>query len=430
MQTIELISSAWYGDTRLALDFPDGWQVQVVGDQPLPKLPIEAIRQRIHSPVSGQPLYQIAAGHTRAAILIDDLTRPTPVRDILPPLLAELEHGGIRASQVTLVVAGGTHPPADEDALLKKLGGAQYPWQAVVFHDSRSPMTYLGKTPRGTPLYLNPQVLQCDLRIGVGCIYPHPAAGFSGGAKALVPGVAGAETIRYMHDHLQGARGRGTDLGNEFRLEAEQIATQIGLHFIVNATLNQQRHINAVFAGDFIHAFRAGVDYARQVYTVEGRLDVDITMADMYPFDADLQFAYDRGMWPLYDAPQGSRRVLLAACPAGLGSHTLFPVHRSLQARLSRRLKYFRLRDLKTLTYRIGAAYRLLAHQKLPVMLVSPGLSEEAARSVFPSGRLYPDWGGALSDLKKSFELSGGAAPSVAIYRCAPLMIPKGESQP
>src|SRR3990172_6302039 len=302
MQTFDLLSSAWYGDTPLVLDFPDGWRVQGVGDQSLPALPAEGIRQRIQSPVSGLPLYQIAAGHRRAAILIDDLTRPTPVRDILPPLLAELARGGIGLSQVTLVVASGTHPPADEDALLKKLGGEQYPWQAVVYHDSRSPMSYLGKTGRGTPLYLNPRVLECDLRIGVGCIYPHPAAGFSGGAKALVPGVAGAETIRSMPDHLQGARGRGTDLDNEFRQEAEQIATQIGLHFIVNATLNQQRQINAVFAGDFIQAFRAGVDYARQFYTVEGRLEVDITIADMYPFDADLQFAYDRGMWPLHAA--------------------------------------------------------------------------------------------------------------------------------
>ena len=428
MQTIELLTSAWHGDHPLSLDFPDNWRLQVLGDQSLPAMPAEELRQRVCTPVSGQPLRQIAVGHQRAAILIDDLSRPTPVGDILPAVMAELELAGIPPGQVVLVVAGGTHTPLDDDAVQKKLGGGQYPVQAVVSHDSRGQMSYLGKTARGTPLYLNPQVLQCDLRIAVGCIYPHPAAGFSGWAKALAPGVAGAETIRAMHDHLQGAKERVAGVENEFRQEAERIASQVGLHFIVNAALNQQRQVHALFAGDFLHAFRAGVDYVRKAYAVPSRLAVDITVADMYPFDADLQFAFDRGMWPLYAAPPFSRRVLLAACPRGLGTHVLYPLQRSLQARLSRRLKHFRLRDLTSLAYRLRAAYRLVAHQKVEVMLVSTGLDEAGVKSVFPSGRLFPDWDSASAELERSFPQSAQSGLSVAIYRCAPLMVPGKET--
>jgi nickel-dependent lactate racemase len=422
MQSINLLSSAWYRDQTVSLDFPDHWEVDVVGDQVLPALPPEAIQNRLLSPIASQPLFELATNHRHVAILIDDLTRPTPTAEILPSLLDELFKGGMQPGQMTIVIAAGTHAPASNEAIQKKVGTRLPAGIQVIPHDGYGTMAYLGKTKSGTPLYLNPVVMGCDLRIGLGCIYPHPSAGFSGGAKALVPGVAGVETIRYLHDNFQGPRQRGGNLDNEFRVEIEQIAAQIGLNFVVNATLNQQRQISGIFAGDMIQAFRQGVDYARQVYAVDVRSSTDIIIADMYPFDADLQFAADRGMWPLEFASKDSSRVILASCPAGLGSHLLFPLQNSVWVRLKRRLRYFGWRDIKSLSYRLAAAYRLISRRSLPLIMVSPGLNAEQLKSAFPSGVLYPDWSNARASLERKYS---GRRVKVAVYRCAPLMLPR-----
>ena len=111
----------------------------------------------------------------------------------------------------------------------------------------------------------------------------------------MVPGAVGFQTIRYLHDHFQDAGQRGENVDNEFRVETERIASQIGLDFIVNVAINQKRQISGVFAGDKIHAFRRGVEYVRQAYLVSFQEQADIIIADMYPFDSDLQFAFDRG---------------------------------------------------------------------------------------------------------------------------------------
>jgi nickel-dependent lactate racemase len=425
MRAIHLLSSAWYGDQLISLDFPDRWEIQVIGDQPLPVMVREEMQHRLLSPIASRPLSELSAGRKRAAILIDDLTRPTPTAEILPSILDELLKGGMKPSQITIMIATGTHPPAPPDAIQKKVGTGLPAGIQVVSHDVHNPTTYLGKSTRGTPLYLNPTVMACDLRIGLGCIYPHPSAGFSGGAKALVPGVAGVETIRYLHDNFRGPSRRGGSLENEFRAEVERIASQIGLDFVVNLALNQQRQVAGVFAGDFMQAFRQGVDFARAHYVVDTPTTCDIIIADMYPFDADLQFAADRGMWPFEFASKDTSRVVLASCPAGLGSHILFPLQNSLRVRIARRLRHFSWRDIKSLSYRLEAAVRLVSRTTLPIMMVSAGLNAEQLKSAFPSGVLYPDWASARMSLSEKY---AAGQVKVSIFRCAPLMIPRVNS--
>jgi nickel-dependent lactate racemase len=421
MKSVELSTSAWYGDKPINLEFPDHWEIRVVGDQELPALSLEEIHRHILSPIASQPLSDLASRHSRATILIDDLSRPTPTAELLRIILSELSKGGVPPDQITIVVAGGTHSPVTAEVIEKKVGKHLPPGIQLIAHDSHGNSTYLGKTKLGTPIYINPIMLSSDLKIGIGCIYPHPAAGFSGGSKILIPGVAGFQTIRYMHDHLVGAGERGGQLENEFRSEIEQIADRIGLDFIVNVTLNQQRQISRVFVGDRIQAFNRGVDYARQAYTVDLLTDSDITIADMYPFDADLQFAYDRGLWPLEFAVKDSTRIILASCPAGLGSHQLFPIRNSLWVKLIRRLRYFNLRDVKTLTYRFSAARKSMSRKFQPVHIISSGLNEAQIKSIFPSGKIYPDWPKARTDIEQKYL---GCTVNVAIYRCAPLMLP------
>jgi nickel-dependent lactate racemase len=420
--SLDFQASAWYGDQTITLLFPDEWELNVAGDQNLPALTLEDVISRFHSPVASPNLSELATGHHRAAILIDDLTRPTPTADILPIVLDELNRGGVRSDNITIIVAGGSHAPESDQAIRKKVGDSLPGGVRVIAHDSRAEMAYLGRTEIGTPIYINPVILDCDLKIGIGCIYPHPAAGFSGGAKILVPGSAGIETIRYLHDHLYGAGRRGGVMENEFRQEIDRMASKIGLDFIVNMTLNQQRRISGIFSGDRSQAFERGVEFARKMYTVELLEDVDLTIADMYPFDVNLQFAYDRGLWPLEYARRGTVKVVLASCPGGIGSHELFPLQNSFWTRLKRRLKHFQMRDLKTITQRLKAAQKLIERKSLSLVLVSNGLEQVEVKSIFPSSRVYKDWTSALDGLEDQLPCR---RVKVAVYRCAPLMLPR-----
>jgi len=421
VKTIELYSGAWDVDAPFPLALPEDWEVEILGNQPLPAMSREQIAAGVRTPLGSPPLAGLIQGRKQAAILIDDLSRPTPVTAVVETLLEDLLNGGLPPEQIHLVIAGGTHPPATPQEMQQKLGFQLPEGVQVHAHDSRGSCEFLGKSANGTPIYLNSIVAGSDLRIGVGCIYPHPAAGFSGGAKILVPGAAGYETIRILHDNFQGSDQRGGSIDCPFRSEIEAIAAQIGLDFVVNLAINQLRQVCRVFSGDMNLAFLQGVQFVRDHYHVRAAEPADIVITDVYPFDGDVQFAYDRGLWPIESAPRHASRVILAACPRGLGSHDLFPAQKSFRTRLLRRLRYFRLSDLKTIGRRIGYARNMLARRSQEVLFVSASLAPADFVKAFPSGQLYKTWADAREELIKRHPTPG---VKVVVYRCAPLMLP------
>jgi nickel-dependent lactate racemase len=129
----------------------------------------------------------------------------------------------------------------------------------------------------------------------------------------MLPGVAGYKTIQHLYDHLRGADHRAGSIDSEFGNEIEQIATQIHLDLIVNVVLNQQRQIAATFAGDKNIAHRQRVELVSKQYRIQHVKDADLVVADMYPFDPELQFAYDRGFGPLHKAKRDAAKIVLAA---------------------------------------------------------------------------------------------------------------------
>jgi nickel-dependent lactate racemase len=223
-----------------------------------------------------------------------------------------------------------------------------------------------------------------------------------------------------MHDHLRGADHRAGSLDTEFRNEIEQIANQVHLDFIVNVVLNQQRKIAAIFTGDKNIAHRQGVEFASKQYRIQSVNDADIIIADMYPFDADLQFAYDRGFWPLHKAKRDASKIVLAACPEGVGDHELFPLESAVQVRISRRLRNFKMRDLKTLPYRIKSGRNMIKKKSLDFMMLTQGISEEELRTIFPNGEIYHQWDNLLLELKRRHTKP---TVKVAVYKCAPFLI-------
>ncbi|MEK9138187.1 MAG: lactate racemase domain-containing protein, partial [Bacteroidota bacterium] len=279
----------------------------------------------------------------------------------------------------------------------------------------------LGTSSRGTPLLVNRALMECDLKIGVGCIFPHPAAGFSGGSKIIMPAACGAETIRCMHDYLRGAKQRGDSLDTEMRSEMEEVATKVGLNFVVNAVLNQRRQIAGLFVGNRNKAHRVGVQFAIEHFSVNPVPDADIVVADMYPFDLDLQFAYDRGFWPLLDAKKHVDRVVIAACTRGMGMHEFFPIAKPLWSRLSRRLQHFTLQDLSDPITKLKTIKSVLAQKRMPMMMLSQGIQAEELREVLPRARLYNEWDEIVRELEHRHR---GHAVRVAVYRSAPLLLP------
>jgi len=420
MKEIKLLSAAWYQDEQMTIEFPASWDTTVLGDQILPALPLTSIKEQIENPIGSKTLNQLAKNRARAVIIVDDLTRPTPAAVLVDVLIAELTNAGIPNESITIIVGSGAHKPATRDEISRKLGPNIPSSISVKSHNSHEDLIFLGTTSKGTPLYINREVYESDLKIGVGCIYPHPGAGFSGGSKILVPGVAGYKTIQHLHDHLRGADHRAGSLNTEFRNEIELIATQVHLDFVVNVVLNQQRQITAIFAGDKNIAHRQGVEFASKQYHVQPVHGADIVIADMYPFDADLQFAYDRGFWPLHQAKRDASKIVLAACPEGVGDHELFPLEGALQVRISRRLRNFKMRDLKTLPYRIQSGRNMMKKKSLAFMMLTRGISEEELRPIFPNGKIYHQWDNLLLELKRRHTIP---PVKVAVYKCAPFLI-------
>lgn len=420
-QIITLRTGAWFGDAPLELSFPAGWEPRVLEAQGLRILDAAQIGAAIARPIGTPPLRELAYGRQRAAILVDDLTRPTPAGDLLPPILAELHAAGLPDSAIMIVIAGGTHAPASADEIARKIGPELALRYQVIAHDAGGPLHDLGLLDGDLPLAINAAVAECDLKIGVGCIYPHPAAGFSGGAKILMPGVCGAETTRMMHDYLRGATGRGGSLDTELRRVIEQAAARAGFDYIVNVVLTAERGVGGLFAGDRTLAHEAGVAFFKQRCMVPAPGEAEIVIADMYPFDTSLQFAYDRGLWPLLDLGGAVSRVAIAACPQGVGGHTLYPVDKPLLARVVRRLRHLRPADLRSPLEKLRTIVQLLRHRRSELLVLAPGVTADGLAQVLPRATHFAAW----APLRAALERRHGAQARVAIYRCAPLHLPE-----
>ena len=198
MSRVSLLSAAWYGDQEIRLTFPEPWKVSVIGGEEHPALDSRAIQERMDNPIGSVGLRELAAGRKKVAVLVDDITRPTPAALLLPLILQRLTAAGIPESAVRVVIAGGTHAPASKKEIFKKLGSLPSAVQ-VISHDCRENLVFMGETSGGTPIYVNQAVLECDLKIAVGCIYPHGSAGFSGGSKMIMP--CGMHIGRFRRRH-------------------------------------------------------------------------------------------------------------------------------------------------------------------------------------------------------------------------------------
>ena len=293
--TATVLTGAWHGDKELILNFPSDWEVEMLSPKDAPALSDTQIEHAFANPISTPRISELAKGRKSAAIIVDDLSRPTPASRIIPFLLRELTAAGVPKSEIRFVVGMGAHRPITKDEMVKKVGADIVADYQVTNHNFLSgDLRALGKLENGTPIYINRIVADADFKICLGGIYPHSSVGFSGGAKLIVPGTAGFPTMYYFHTFPPG-RGPAVIEGEsdepDRRDTIELAAGVLGLDAIANVVLNSRREICGLFVGDFIKAHRKGAHFAMDTYRTEisetTRTGSDLVIINCYPLDAD-----------------------------------------------------------------------------------------------------------------------------------------------
>jgi nickel-dependent lactate racemase len=327
---VKVPQSAWYADTEFTVELPSSWDVAIcqMRGHDRPRLNQAEINDAFSHPIGSPPIRELAKGKQEVVILFDDLTRPTPVADLVPYVLKELEAAGISDEHIRFIAAIGAHRALTRIDFVKKLGEAVLDRFPVYNHNPYENCTYLGETSRGTPVAINSEVMRCDLKIGIGSITPHAAASFGGGGKILLPGVASIDTIGANHALAARARERGRSgsmtygLGfeeNELRLDIAEAAKMAGLDIKVDAIINNKREITALFVGEPLAAHLEGVKLAKEVYATEPLGDRDIVIANAYAKGTEPFHASAVGARMLTEA--GGDLVLIIDTPEGLITH-------------------------------------------------------------------------------------------------------------
>ncbi len=319
-----------YGRQGLFIELPDDAPVTVVEPTSLPGLPDEAaaLRQALRQPSGTPPLAALVRPDDSVAVVFSDLTRPMPNDRVLPVLLEELAGAGVAAEQIVLINALGTHRPQTSDELRRMLGEETVARYRIVQHDAwgEADLVPVGVNRAARTVGVNRAYVEASCRILTGFIEPHMFAGFSGGPKAVLPGIAGIEAILDNHGPAMISDPAATWAvtgGNPIWEEMLDIAQKTAPTFLLNVTLNQERRITGVFAGELLAAYRQGTALARQstVRPVKGPFDLVITSNSGYPLDLNLYQAVKGMSAAAQIVRPGGDIVLAAECWDGIPDH-------------------------------------------------------------------------------------------------------------
>ena len=313
-----------FGDIEERLEIPSSWDLTVyrMAGHQAPVLSAEQIRQRIEAPIGSKRLADLARGKRTAIITFDDLTRPTPTAAVLPQIIAELKLGGIREEGILFLTSYGAHRPLDQGEAASKLGGEyvrRYPW---LNHNIFENLTDLGTTSRGNRIKVSRHFMQADVRITISGVKAHPTAGFGGGAKAILPGIAWIDSILYMHRTIPGVGGsRNKTVGtfkifkNECRLDMVEAARLARVDFSVQIIYNGHRQVIGVHAGDIVEAHHAACRPANRLLRTEVAQNADVVLVNAYPKNQQAQGSLP---WLHSSVRDGGTAVLIIQNPQGL----------------------------------------------------------------------------------------------------------------
>lgn len=322
-----------WGESVLPVPLPEGWRVlgpYVPADDTAPAA-VEVLCQRaLAEPVGARPLAERDLRGQRVLLVVDDISRPTPVASFFGVVRDALARAGVALADMEILFALGVHRPMTQAEAEAKVGRdnlARHRWHNHDAFDA-SRLVHLGTTSRGTPIALNRLLTEFDLIVTLGAIEPHLLLGFGGGFKMLLPGCAGATTIG--RNHLQGvADGQFNYVGlppeeSPMRLDLEEGASLLGKEvFVVNAVLNSRGAIQRFFCGDPRAAFRAGTAFVRRQAEVALPEPADVVITNSWPLDADLRQGSKCIGNTLYAARPGGVVLGFLRCSEGRGDMPL-----------------------------------------------------------------------------------------------------------
>lgn len=283
-----------YGNEELTLSVEDrNFLFYASPESPTP-VPDQAavLKESLDHPIGAMRLEDSVRPGMKIVVMVDDITRPTPKKIILAEVLQRLQEGGAGKDQIKIVIGLGTHRKMTEAEISRHLGMENIEGHELVHIDYQDQARFvnLGLSENGTPIEVYREVVEADYKVAIGNIVPHTIAGWGGGAKMIQPGVCSEATTAVTH-LMAATHQRVLDVcgsaDNLVRQEMEKIAGQVGLDFIVNTVLNDQKEMLGVFSGHTIHAHRAGVELAKQVMCPVIPAQADILVASANPAHID-----------------------------------------------------------------------------------------------------------------------------------------------
>jgi nickel-dependent lactate racemase len=362
----------------------------------------------------------------KVAIIVDDLTRPTPVTEILGILLPYLDEKGYASENVTIVVALGTHPSLTEDQLEKRLGRTVLSSHNVIQHDAwQSDLVPVKVAGSDRVVRINPAVAHADLRIGVSSILPHPMAGFGGGPKIVFPGVADFDSIKVHHPKnvLHPRAVVGVTKGNPFHEEIAAVARSAGLHLSINCVYDAGGAITNITAGSPENAFAKAVELCFEKLGHRFEDKVDVTIASVFPHVHGNQLL--KGLMPAaMVTKEGGGVLLFAPLEEPIPAEFLNSIKRIREASRNKPAEYIRkslergeafLPD-KPMDYNM-AMTNVFIRPEMRVVLVSENVSQEEASTMGMEHASSLEEG--LARLKESFPRA-----RAAIFPAGGLIVP------
>lgn len=320
-----------YGKTGLPLELDDSLSVTVVEPSYVPALPDPAatVQEALRRPMGSPALRDLVRPGMRVGVVFSDITRPAPNPLLVGAVLDELRGAG--NVEVILFNALGTHRSNSEAELRVMLGDDIFGRSRIVQNGCFDPSTQVNvvTTSRGHEAWLCGELMRCDLKILTGFIEPHLFAGFSGGGKAIMPGMAGQRTVLGNHDAGMVGHPKaiwGVTHGNPIWEEIREVAGRAGSLFLLNVTLNRDKAVTGVFAGDLDRAHAAGCAFVKRsaMVAVPESFDIVITTNSGHPLDLNL-YQSVKGMRAAEQIVRPGGSIIIAtSCWDGIPEHGLY----------------------------------------------------------------------------------------------------------
>jgi nickel-dependent lactate racemase len=315
-----------FGKSKVSVNVPEKNLLGCLMPNPMADIPESKheIKRALENPIGSPRLKKILQPGEKVAIITSDITRPMPSKLVLPILLEEMSEAGVRDQDIIIIFGLGTHRAQTEQEKRYLVGDDIFDRISCV--DS-NPLdcVHLGSTANGTPVDIFRRVAEADRRICLGNIEYHYFAGYSGGAKAIMPGVSTKAAIQANHCRMVEENARAGKLeGNPVRKDIDEVVNFLSIDFILNVVLDEKKNVVKAVAGDYIQAHREGCKFLDSLYQVKipKPADIVITSPGGYPKDINLYQAQKALDNSKYAVRSGGIIILVASCKEGLGEHT------------------------------------------------------------------------------------------------------------